>query len=174
MDLSNKKVLMVVAPENFRDEEYLEPRKILEENSVKVIIASIKKGRARGVGGTVVDIDLILNEVQVNDYDGVIFIGGPGMAERIEDQNLIQLAKDFYQAGKIVSAICVAPAILANGGILTGKRATCWEGAKNFLVQSGAVYTGASVEVDGKIITANGPQSAHTFGHQVAEILKKD
>ncbi|MFH0819578.1 MAG: DJ-1/PfpI family protein [bacterium] len=171
MDLSGKKILMVIAPENFRDTEYFEPKKALEEYAVQVRVASTQIGQAHGADEGVVQIDLTLTEVNVNDYDGVVFVGGPGMVEMVEHQGLIQLAQNFYQAGKLVAGICVAAAILAKAGILTGKRATCWGGAKNYLVQGGAIYTGASVEVDGKIITANGPPAAHEFGHKIAEAL---
>lgn len=171
MDLSNKKILMVVAPENFRDEEYLETKKALEEYLVKVAAASTKIGKARGAGGVVIDIDLTLNEINFNNYDGIVFVGGPGMAEMVEHGGLIQLAQKFYNNGKIVAAICVAPAILAKAGILANKRATGWEGVKEELIKNGAHYTGMSVEVDNKVVTANGPRAAHEFGHKIIELL---
>lgn len=171
MDLSGKKILMVIAPENFRDIEYFEPKKALEEYAVQVRVASTQIGQAHGADGGVVQIDLTLTEVNVNDYDGVVFVGGPGMAEMVEHQGLIQLAQNFYQAGKLVAGICVAAAILAKAGILQGRRATSWEGVKEDLTANGANYTGMAVEVDGNIITANGPQAAHEFGHKIVEAL---
>lgn len=171
MDLSNKKILIVIAPENFRDEEYLEPREALEEYAVQVRVASTKIGQSHGADGAIANIDLTISEVNINDYDGVIFVGGHGMVEMVEHQGFINLASSFYQAGKIVSAICVAPAILANAGILQGRRATSWEGVKENLLKAGADYTSVPVEVDGKIITANGPQAAHEFGHKIVEAL---
>jgi protease I len=172
MALQNKKVLMVVAPINFRDEEYTEPRKVLEASGAEIKTASIQSGTARGVGGTEAKIDLTVSDVSVSDFDAVAFIGGPGMAEIVGDESLQILARKFYDAGKLTTAICVAPSILAKAGILKGKQATSFSSVEKDLEDGGALYTGKDVAVDGKIITANGPEAAKKFGERIVEALK--
>lgn len=167
-----KKVLMVVAPKDFRDDEYLEPRQVLERGGVEIKVASIVSGQAKGAAGTIAPIDLTVGEASANDFDAVLFVGGPGMVNLVSDQRLTKLAKAFYQAGKLTTAICVAPAILAKAGILKGKKATSWSGAKNDLIGGGAIYTDESVTVDGQIITASGPAAAKEFGEKVIKALK--
>jgi protease I len=81
------------------------------------------------------------------------------------------LAKEFNKDGKVVSAICIAPSILANAGILNGKKATSFPSQRNNINAVGT-YTGTPVEVDGKIITGNGPQAAKDFGKKIAEALR--
>ncbi len=173
MPLSDKKVLMVIAPKDFRDAEYTEPREVIEASGAEIKTASIQGGVAIGAEGTKVQIDLTVSQANVEDYDAVAFIGGPGMVEIISDDSLQVLAKKFYDAGKLTAAICVAPAILAKQGILSGKKATAWSGARGDLEAGGANYTGDTVTVDGNIITADGPSSAKEFGEKIVEALEK-
>ncbi len=170
-NMNNKKVLMVIAPRDFRDAEYNEPRAIFDANGLAVDVASIQSGQSIGAEGTIVKIDLTVSEADVSAYNTVVFIGGPGMAEIVNDESLQGLAKKFYQANKITAAICVAPAILAYAGILDGKQATAWSGVKSELIKAGAKFVDEPVIRDGNIITANGPSAARAFGEAVVEAL---
>lgn len=170
--LINKKILMVIAPIDFRDAEYNEPLKVFLANGAEVKTASIQSGTSIGAEGTKVNIDLTVSQVAVEDFDVVVFIGGPGMAQITDDESLQILARKFYQPGKLTAAICVAPAILAKAGILKGKNATAWLGAQNDLENGGATFLQQSVVVDGKIITADGPTSATQFGEKIIEMMR--
>jgi protease I len=166
------KVLMVIAQNGFRDEEFFEPRDVLIKNSIEVEVASQAMEMARGKLGGVVMPDLTIGEASVDDFEAIIFVGGPGAAVYLNDPVAHKLAKDFYAAGKIVAAICMAPSILANAGLLKGKKATAWPDEKENLKAHGAKYTDGPVEVDGKIITACGPEAAKEFGEKIVELLK--
>lgn len=167
-----KRVLMIIAPQNFRDEELLHTREELERVGAKVTIASKKVAPARGMLGAVVKPELELKQVRVDDYDVVIFVGGSGSAVYFTDEQAISIAKEVFKKGKILCAICIAPVILANAGVLNGKRATAFpDDSVQKLKNKGAIYTGKSVEVDGKIITADGPAAAREFGRRIAKEL---
>ncbi len=167
------KVLMIIAQNGFRDEEFFEPRDIFVKNGIEVKVASERIGMARGkLSGTVMS-DLTVGESRESDFDAVVFVGGPGAAVYLNDPAAHKLAKDFYEAGKIVAAICMAPSILANAGILSGKKATAFPNEKANLVAHGAEFTGATVEVDGKIVTGCGPEAAKEFGEKIVELLKQ-
>lgn len=168
----NKKILMVIAPQNFRDEEYLEPRQALESGGVEVKVASLISGAAKGAGGTLASIDLLVEEARPEDFDGVLFVGGQGMAGLVGDERLTNLARAFFKAGKLVSAICIAPMILAKADLLKNKKATVWSGAAEDLKNQGANYQGEGVFVDGQIITGSGPKVAREFGEKILEMLK--
>jgi len=172
MNFNNKKILMVIAPKDFRDVEYLEPRKVFEQNGIEVQVASIQSGVATGADGAKVKIDLTVSQVEVNDYDAVVFVGGPGMAEILNDESMQLLAKKFYQANKLTTAICVAPAILAKAGILSGKQATVWSGVVSDLAAGGAIYLKEKVVQDGQLITASGPAAAVAFAEKIIQSLK--
>jgi len=176
VSVANKKVVMVVASENFRDEEYFEPKAILEKQGVIVKTASNKAGVARGVGGREATVDLLVTDVNPVDFDVVIFIGGPGSLEHLDNDNSYQLAQSTLGQGKILAAICVSPVILAKAGVLKDKEATVWSSFEDrssiqILEDNGAKYVDKTVVVDGKIITANGPTAAQEFGRKISELL---
>jgi protease I len=165
------KVLMIIAPTDFKDEEYFTPKKILEENGYAVETASTVN-QPTSVAGQTVRADVLLNDVQVGNYEAVVFVGGLGAQVYVDDLAAQNLAKSFYKAGKVVAAICIAPAILAKAGLLQGKQATVFPSAKGILKENGANYTGDAVIVAGKIITGRDPAAAQEFGKKVVEVLK--
>ncbi len=167
-----KRVLMIIAPENFRDEELLHTKEELERAGVETIIASSKTGEAKGKLGARVTATLKLDQVKVDDYDAVVFVGGPGSAMYFDDKRALSIASEAFKKGKITSAICIASVTLANAGALKGKRATVWNGDYVKKIESkGATYTGKPVEVDGNVITANGPAAAREFGRAIAKAI---
>jgi len=184
-----EEVLMVIAPENFRDEELLHTREELERVGAKVTVAS-PKTTAKGLLGARVTPDIKLEQVSVDDYDAVVFVGGLGASVYFNDKRALSIASEAFSKGKKTCAICIAPAILANAGVLKGKRATVSDGEYvrkishqkqtwfsqlgfRYLESKGATYTGKSVEVDGNIITANGPGAAREFGRTIAKELAR-
>ena len=171
MDLSNKKVLMVLAPEKFRDEEYFIPRQVLEGYGIKVFTTSNKKESVSIIEQKKVTVDVLLEDA-TTDYDAIIFVGGPGAAGYFNDPIALDLVKDFYEENKVVAAICIAPTILANAGVLKGKKATVWPSESKNLKSKGATYTSQPVTQDGRIITANGPDAAKDFAETIVQALK--
>ena len=121
-------VLLVVAQNGFRDEEYFKPKTILEDAGYQVKTCSVKVGTARGKLGGNAKVDVALSEVNGDDYAAVVFVGGPGSADYFTDKIALKLATDAYQKGRVVGAICIAPGILARAGILKGKKATVFPG----------------------------------------------
>ena len=169
----DKKVVMIISHKNFRDEELLETKKVLEDAGCTVKIASTDTVPARGMFGTFIKPDMTLDRVVVNNYDAVIFVGGSGSEVYFNNPTAHLLAREGYEKKKVLGAICIAPCILANAGILRGKNATVWNGKYMLLLEKkGAKYTGRNVEVDGKIVTANGPEAAEEFGKAVLKLLE--
>jgi protease I len=168
-----KSVLMIIAPVNFRDEEFLEPKAVFEKNRMIITIASKGVKTAKGMLGATAEVDKDMTAVNVDEYDAVVFVGGTGASVYFEDSTALTIAKEAYEKGKIVAAICIAPSILANAGILSGKKATCFSSESSNLETQGATYTGSDLEVDGKIITASGPAAASKFGMAIAEALSE-
>lgn len=166
-----KKVVMIIAHAIFRDEEYLRPKEALIAAGIKVITASSELSPARGKLGAKVVPDVLVRDVQVADYDAVVFIGGSGAQEYFHDPVCHRLARETIIQGKIVAAICIAPAILANAGVLRGKRATVFPDGVEALERGGAHYTGMPLEIDGNIVTANGPGAAMSFGEVIRDGL---
>ncbi len=171
MKLGGKKVLMVIASTNFRDEEYSDPRKALEDAGARVIVACSSLNTAKGKLGLEVKPDILISNVKEGDYDGIVFVGGGGSKEYFESPVAHRLAQNFYGKGKLTSAICIAPAILANAGLLKDKKATSFPSSEEILRAKGAAFTGSGVEHDGKIVTGVGPEAAKKFGEKLVEVL---
>lgn len=166
-----KKVIMIIAQENFRDEELLQPKEVLEKNGIEVKIASTSLNPASGMLGVKVKPDILLKDVNLKEFAAVIFVGGIGSGQYWDDPVAHRLAKEGINTDKIVAAICIAPVTLAKAGILKGKRATVWSSEAGQLKAAGANYTGRAVEKDGNIITASGPTTAREFGEELVKAL---
>jgi len=166
-----EKVLMVVAPNNFRDEEYQKPKAVLENAGYQIVTASKGVQTAKGMLGATAMVNQDLDQVKVADYTAIVFVGGTGASVYFNDQTVLKLAREAVEQGKVVGAICIAPSILANAGILQGKNATCFSSEAENLRAKGANYTGQSVTVDGNIVTANGPGAAQDFGQKILGLL---
>lgn len=167
------KVAMIIAKTNFRDEEYLEPKKILTSAGIEVITVSSSLGEAIGMLGAKVKVDTTIDRIEVENYDGIIFVGGTGAQEYWDSQVAHKIILDAVQKDKVVGAICIAPVILARSGVLKNKKATVFPSEISELQKYGSIVSSNKVEVDGKIITASGPSAAKEFGEKIKELLLK-
>jgi protease I len=172
--VKGKKAVMIIAERNFRDEELLEPRRILEEKGIEVTVASTSLNVAKGMLGAKVKPDILVKEIKVDDYDAIIFVGGQGASQYWNDSLAHNIVKEAVEKDKILCAICIAPVTLANAGVLAGKKATVWSSERGKLEAKGVIYTGKPVQVEGKIITAEGPQAAKEFGRAIVKALSSD
>lgn len=166
------KVLFIVAPENFRDEELFTPKEILEENGYNIIIASRDVELAKGMLGARVNVNIDITEVNINNYLAIVVIGGSGASVYFDDITLHNILKQAFYQNKTIAAICLAPAILANAGLLNNKKATSFSTTKKILKEHGAITLDEPVVVDGNIITANGPDAAYDFGNTILNNLE--
>jgi protease I len=165
------KAVLIIAGSKFRDEELFETKKILEDAKVQTTIASSKTGTIRGMKDGQAKAQILISEIKVEDYNAVVFIGGAGAHEYFDNPVAQNIAKQARAENKILAAICIAPTILANAGLLDGLRATCYASQTGQLKRAGAKFTGADVERDGLIITGSGPQAAEQFGQAIVETL---
>ena len=170
-DLKGKRIALIIADKGFRDEEFDIPFQIFKKHGAEVKTASSLPGMAVGKLGMTVTPDILYSDIKPGDYDALVFVGGPGAVQYWNDSRAHKLAKDAYSAGKVVAAICAAPVTLANAGLLNGKRATCFPSDNEHLKAGGATYTARDVEIDGKIVTGNGPQSAEAFALAIEKLL---
>ena len=177
-NISGKKIVMVLAFRDFRDAEYFIPKEILEKAGAEIKNASNKIGTAIGADGGEVEVDFLVSELNPADFDAIVFIGGPGCLNGLDNKDSYNLIRQTLSQNKVLSSICISPVILAKAGVLEGKRATVWsspmdKSAIKILEENGAIFQVKSVVRDGKIITANGPSSAEEFGEAILETLTK-
>lgn len=164
-------VVMVIAPSVFRDEEYAEPKRILESRGANVVTASVTPGECIGKLGLHAHASISVATAAERDWDAVIFVGGAGAAVFFDDVAAHSLAKRAADGPGLLSAICIAPSILARAGLLDGVRATAFPSQHDDVVAHGAIWTGEAVTKDGRIVTGNGPEAATEFGETIGDIL---
>ena len=100
-----KKVAMFIAFQGFRDEEYTEPKKILEAAGVQVDTVSTAKGQAKGKFRAVAQVDKVIGEIRPEDYDALTLVGGPGALEQLDNQKIQAVFKKAQGLGKLIGAI---------------------------------------------------------------------
>lgn len=164
-------ILMVIAPETFRDEEYAVPRHVFEQHGARVVTASAKVGPAVGKLGMVAIAGLQLASADAADYAAIVFVGGSGAQVYFDDPVAHALAHSAFNANKVIGAICIAPSILARAGLLAGRRATAFPSQESDLQLHGAAFTGQRVTVDRPFVTANGPEAAEEFAREIVQLL---
>ncbi|MCX5750755.1 MAG: DJ-1/PfpI family protein [Candidatus Saganbacteria bacterium] len=167
----DKQIVMIVAFERFRDEEYVDPKAVFEKAGYNITTTSAKLGTATGKLGMKLKVDITLDQVVVKDYAAVVFVGGPGSFDYHHDPKAHRIAQEAVKEGKILAAVCGAPPILGYAGVLKGKKATMFDDTGDF-AKVGAIYTGNGVEIDGKIITATGPSTAKAWGEAIIKALQ--
>jgi protease I len=170
-----KKILLIVASQGFQPIEYSQPKQILENAGYTVVTASNSAYQAISSIGTPTKVDLTIDAVNPKEYEGIFFIGGPGALEHLNNQKSYDLLQKAYTAHKFVGAICISPRILANAGILDGKKATGWDDdhlLANIFVQHSVEYVKDPVVVDERIITASGPSAAQAWAQAIIKALQ--
>ncbi|HWR24864.1 MAG TPA: DJ-1/PfpI family protein [Methanosarcina sp.] len=166
------KILMVIPPERFRDEELFVTKEELEKNGHSIVLASTKEGIINGSRGGNAESEITIDKINTEEYDVVVFIGGGGSKLLFNNQDAIRIAQEMNKQQKIVSAICFAPVILANAGILKDKKATVAGTEAKTIEEQGAKYMGPGVQLDGNIITANAPKASRLFGQKINNLLQ--
>jgi protease I len=167
-------VLSVVSPEEFNDDEYALPRRILEEEGALVRTASTRPGPAKGMFGSVVEPELVLDQVDPGQFQAITIAGGSGSPHHLwKNAPLVGLVRQFNEAGKVVAAICLSPVVLAEAGLLDGLTATVYRSPKAIerLVSLGAVCQDEEVVRNGRILTGRDPQAAKAYGETLVRTI---
>ena len=175
---ANKKVALTIAFKDFRDEEYFIPLQSFNEAGFEVVTVSTSLGTALGSYGGEVEVDILIEDLKVKEFDAVVFVGGNGSVKYLDDPKFHNVAKETVENGKILGAICFAPAILAKAGVLLDKIATVWSSPMDrstvkILKEAGAKYIDTGMATDENIITANGPEAAQKFAEEIIHKLKQ-
>ena len=166
------KTIFVFLAEGFEEIEALTPVDVLRRAGLSVQTVSIMKEQVvAGAHGIPVKADVMFDEVYAEDAEMILLPGGlPGATNLDAHEGLAKMILDFAKAEKPLAAICAAPLVFGNRGLLEGKKATCYPGFEQYL--EGAIYTASLVEKDGNIITGKGPGAAMDFAMAIVELLK--
>lgn len=169
-------VLLVIASKDFQQTEYGVTKKVLTDAGFTIVTASDGFDKAIAHDGSKVHVDITLNQIRINDYQGIFFIGGPGTVEHLDNNISYKIIQEAALQHKPIGAICIATRILAKAGVLRDKYATGWneDGLLDAIfAENGAHYLPEEkVVVESNTITATDPSVAEQFGKQIVELLQ--
>ena len=163
------KNIFVFLAEGFEEIEALTPVDVLRRADLSVQTVSVMDEQiVAGAHGVPVLADKMFAEINPEDAEMILLPGGlPGATNLDAHEGLGQMIQDFAKEEKPLAAICAAPLVFGNRGLLQGKKATCYPGFETYL--QGAEYTAALVEKDGNFITGKGPGAAMEFAFAIVE-----
>lgn len=165
-----KRVLCLLT-DGFEEIETVTPVDLLRRAGVEVVLASLNGGLSvTGRSGLTFQAEVRLEEVAKDDAFDLLFLpGGPAVGALREDGRAAQLARAFVNQGKTVAAICAAPLILRDAGLLEGRRHTAHDSAYGELLSA---LPEEAVVTDGPVITSRGAGTALPFGLKLVEFLE--
>lgn len=164
--------LVFLPKKDFNEEEFSTVKRRLLKSGKSIFITSDDHFACSGSKGMKVKSDTSFYNVNVNNFESFILIGGSGSKAYWKNETLHKIIKKFFEAKKVVAAICSSPITLAKAGILQNKKATCFAEDKMELINAGIDYQDKNVVIDGNIVTANDARSALQFAEAVLHLTK--
>lgn len=157
-----KKRALLLLAEGFEEIETLAPVDLLRRAGVEVVMAAVAPGlHVTGRSGVTIHADAELASVAAEAFDLLVIPGGPGVKALRADRRAAALARQFTEAGKTVGAICAAPVVLQDAGLLAGRRFTAHDSVWDELPEA---LGAEKVVEDGPLITSRGAGTAVAFG----------
>jgi protease I len=168
-----RSILMVIAHEDFSDDEFKRSFDLFTRSGITVAVASTDTTTATGMAGMTVVPDITLEAVNSKDYDGLVVVGGDGCKILWDNETLHQVVRDFNATNKTIAAMCLAPIILANAGILEDRIVTASPTVRDEIGKACARCTDSDIEVSGNIVTCSAPLAAAALADTVLSLLNQ-
>jgi protease I len=171
--LAGKKVA-ILAADMFERVELEKPRKALEDAGAQTEVVSIHDGEIKGFDhfdpATTVKVDKTVEEVSVDDYDALMIPGGVGNPDQLRgDENAVNFVREFYDSKKPIAAICHAPWVLVEAGVVRGKKLTSWPTLQTDIRNAGGNWVDEEVVVTEGIVTSRKPDDIPAFNEKMIE-----
>ncbi|HVK02332.1 MAG TPA: type 1 glutamine amidotransferase domain-containing protein [Armatimonadaceae bacterium] len=174
MDIKGKQVAILVT-DGFEQVELTEPRKALEEAGlVTHLISPIGASRVRGWDhdhwGDEIPVDFPIEAARPDDYDALLLPGGVMNSDKLRmDENAVRFVSAFKDAGKPIAAICHAPWILIEAGVVEGRALTSYPSLQTDLRNAGGEWRDEEVVTDNGLVTSRKPEDIPAFNRKFIE-----
>ncbi len=166
-------MIYVFLADGFEEIEALATVDILRRANIETKTVGVGAKTISGTHGIKVEADITIDETLTDGLEGVVLPGGlPGAWNLKDNKRVEELTRWCNEHGKLVSAICAAPSVLGDWGILKGKKAICYPGFEDRLV--GADIVDAPAVSDGNIVTGKGAGTAICFALKIVTELLDD
>ena len=161
--LKNRNALIVLPARDFNETEFGVVKEKLTAAGISIFIASDTSGLCVGGKGMKIKADVSFYNINSRNFDAIVIIGGKGILNYADNENLLAAVRSFNAAKKIVSSICAAAVVLAHAGVLNGVPVAAYPETENELTKHGAEFTAERVAVHKNIITGKDPSAAGEF-----------
>lgn len=166
------KTVAILATDGFEQSELTEPRKALDQAGAKTIVIAPKEGTIRGWKmrnwGDTVRVDVTLERANPDDYDALMLPGGVLNPDQLRmDERAVRFVRSFFEASKPVAAICHAPIMLIEAGVLKDRHVTSWPSLKTDIGNAGGRWTDEAVVVDRGLVTSRKPDDIPAFNEKM-------
>lgn len=170
--------VLILATDGYERSELRVPLEELSRRGADVKIASIKSGEIRSWDekdwGDTVHVDLDVKQVDVEDFDALVLPGGQINPDSLRNnEDAVQLVREFISSGKPVAAICHGPWLLIEADALRGRKATSYPSIRTDLRNAGAKWKDEAVVVDSDIITSRSPKDLAQFVDKIVEEVEE-
>ena len=171
--LQGKRVA-IVAADMVERVELIEPRQALENAGAETELVSLKPGKIRSFDhfdpADEVPVDKAVEEADASDYDALLIPGGVGNPDQLRgDENMVAFVRSFFDQGKPVAAICHAPWVLVEAGVVRDRKVTSWPTLQTDLRNAGAHWVDEQVVVDQGLVTSRKPDDIPAFNEKMIE-----
>jgi protease I len=168
------KRIAITAADMVERVELVEPRKALEEAGATTELISLKPGKITSFDhfdpADQIPVDKAVEEADAADYDALMIPGGVGNPDQLRgDENMVSFVRDFFDQGKPVAAICHAPWVLIDAGVVDGRKMTSWPTVATDLRNAGAQWVDKEVVVDSGLVTSRKPDDIPAFNKKMIE-----
>lgn len=168
--------ICIMATDGFEQSELFVPMEKLKEAGATVDVVSLEKGEIRAWDkkdwGKTVPVDRLIADVDAADYDALVLPGGQINPDLLRvERDALNLVKLFAATGKPVAAICHAPWLLIEAGLVNGRTMTCYKSIRTDLANAGATVVDESVVVDANYITSRNPDDLDDFVGAIVDML---
>ncbi len=171
--LDGKKVAILVA-DGFEQVEMTKPREALDDAGAETKIVSLKSGQIQGMNhmekGDKFDVDLTLDHARPEEFDALMIPGGLYNPDALRlNEDALDFARQFSQAGKPVAAICHGPQVLISADLVRGRKMTSWPAIKVDMRNAGARWVDEEVVVDNGLVSSRKPDDIPAFNNKMIE-----
>ena len=162
--------IAVLVGEGFHDGEAYMPMGYLVNRGAHVTVIGPETGVVTAYNSDfTIEIEKSIGEVSVADFDALILPGGQAPASLREHESVVDFAREFFESGKTVAAICHGPQILVTAGVLDGFEATGFSGIREEMEEAGVNYVDRSVAIDRNLITSRTPPDLYDFSSAIEQ-----
>ena len=171
--LDGKKVAILVT-DGFEQVELTKPREALDQAGAETKIVSLKSGKIQGMNhadkGDKFDVDLTLDEARPEEFDALMIPGGLMNPDALRsNDDALEFTRHFFREGKPVAAICHAPWVLIDAGVVRGRTLTSWPAIKNDVKNAGGKWVNEEFVVDNGLVTSRKPDDIPAFNKKMIE-----